>query len=377
LKREEAGLKLEVDNGTDAVDWRREEAGLKRLKRTDGRTERGAQMPYASDAQRRYFNANKAELAAQGVDVDEWNASSRGKKLPERAGEGEAADAAEPKRKKKQRTKESVMFVPGPLRFVLDAVEKQATYALLGRIVGRGVGDGSVLGEEKQGEAQSGRAGCVAPQMGTPDGGGEAEAFDAVKVALAVRRRDELVSGPARRSWLNRRACLTKEGFAPPMQQQPASVSASPASAYDQLMSMIRPGPPVPMAGQGGTGLPTATPGGEFGGQNTPSTNPIGLMSGLGKDPGGSSVMGNAAFGTANSSVMKGAAAYGQSVAGATPPSPPSNNPAPVAAQPVQPASPTQAGAAAATTGVGRAAINRQLAAAPKPAPQRPMVPAI
>jgi len=42
-------------------------------------------MPYASDAQRRYFNANKAELEAEGVDVDEWNEESKGKDLPERA----------------------------------------------------------------------------------------------------------------------------------------------------------------------------------------------------------------------------------------------------------------------------------------------------
>ena len=40
-------------------------------------------MPYASDAQRRYFNANRAKLEAQGVDVGEWNSASRGKHLPE------------------------------------------------------------------------------------------------------------------------------------------------------------------------------------------------------------------------------------------------------------------------------------------------------
>ena len=34
-------------------------------------------MPYKSDAQRRYFNANRAKLEAQGVDVDEWNAASK------------------------------------------------------------------------------------------------------------------------------------------------------------------------------------------------------------------------------------------------------------------------------------------------------------
>lgn len=43
-------------------------------------------MPYKSDAQRKYFNANKA-LQAKGVDVDEWNDSSRGKKLPHKVQE--------------------------------------------------------------------------------------------------------------------------------------------------------------------------------------------------------------------------------------------------------------------------------------------------
>lgn len=41
-------------------------------------------MPYVSAAQRGYFNANRDKLEAQGVDVDEWNAASKGKKLPQR-----------------------------------------------------------------------------------------------------------------------------------------------------------------------------------------------------------------------------------------------------------------------------------------------------
>ena len=41
-------------------------------------------MPFKSDAQRRYFNANREKLEVQGVDVDEWNAASKGKRLPER-----------------------------------------------------------------------------------------------------------------------------------------------------------------------------------------------------------------------------------------------------------------------------------------------------
>lgn len=42
-------------------------------------------MPYASKAQQAYFNVNRKELEAEGVDVDEWNKSSKGKKLPEKA----------------------------------------------------------------------------------------------------------------------------------------------------------------------------------------------------------------------------------------------------------------------------------------------------
>lgn len=51
-------------------------------------------MPYKSDAQRKYFNANRAELEAQGVDVDEWNESSRGKKLPPKAKKKNAEKSA-------------------------------------------------------------------------------------------------------------------------------------------------------------------------------------------------------------------------------------------------------------------------------------------
>jgi hypothetical protein len=41
-------------------------------------------MPYKSQAQEAYFNANKAKLETQGVDVNEWNAASKGKELPKR-----------------------------------------------------------------------------------------------------------------------------------------------------------------------------------------------------------------------------------------------------------------------------------------------------
>ena len=41
-------------------------------------------MPYKSQAQEAYFNANRGKMEAQGVNVDEWNQASKGKKLPVR-----------------------------------------------------------------------------------------------------------------------------------------------------------------------------------------------------------------------------------------------------------------------------------------------------
>jgi len=49
-------------------------------------------MPYRSEAQCRYFNANQAKLESEGVDVDHWNESSKGKDLPAKV-EKEASDA--------------------------------------------------------------------------------------------------------------------------------------------------------------------------------------------------------------------------------------------------------------------------------------------
>ncbi len=42
-------------------------------------------MPFKSEAQRRYFEANKSNLEKQGVNVEEWEQASKGMKLPERA----------------------------------------------------------------------------------------------------------------------------------------------------------------------------------------------------------------------------------------------------------------------------------------------------
>lgn len=42
-------------------------------------------MPYKSKAQEKYFNANKSRLEKQGVNVNEWNKASKGKKLPNKS----------------------------------------------------------------------------------------------------------------------------------------------------------------------------------------------------------------------------------------------------------------------------------------------------
>ncbi len=40
-------------------------------------------MPYVSEAQQGFFNANRKKLEKQGVDVDEWNKASKGMHLPQ------------------------------------------------------------------------------------------------------------------------------------------------------------------------------------------------------------------------------------------------------------------------------------------------------
>jgi len=42
-------------------------------------------MPYKSEAQRKYFHANKKKLEKQGVDVIEWDNESKGLKLPKKS----------------------------------------------------------------------------------------------------------------------------------------------------------------------------------------------------------------------------------------------------------------------------------------------------
>ncbi len=61
-------------------------------------------MPYVSDAQRGYFNANREKLERQGVDVDEWNKASKGKKLPAHSSKSERAHKAKKARRNRKET---------------------------------------------------------------------------------------------------------------------------------------------------------------------------------------------------------------------------------------------------------------------------------
>ena len=54
-------------------------------------------MPYKSVKQERFFNANKGKLEAKGVDVDECNKASKGRKLWMRS-ESHTYDSNRPKR---------------------------------------------------------------------------------------------------------------------------------------------------------------------------------------------------------------------------------------------------------------------------------------
>ena len=40
-------------------------------------------MPYKSKAQAAYFNIHKKELERKGVNVNEWNKATKGKRLPD------------------------------------------------------------------------------------------------------------------------------------------------------------------------------------------------------------------------------------------------------------------------------------------------------
>jgi hypothetical protein len=53
-------------------------------------------MPYVSRAQEGYFHTHKAALEKQGVNVGEWDAASKGRKLSKRAPKPEKKRSSSP-----------------------------------------------------------------------------------------------------------------------------------------------------------------------------------------------------------------------------------------------------------------------------------------
>lgn len=126
-------------------------------------------MPYASDAQRRFFNANRKKLERQGVDVDEWNESSRGKKLPERKEPKEKAAAIAALQDMAGRVMDALPEDTGPLA---------AGGALAGGVGGGVLGALRDPGEDEEGNRKSrlmhvlkhGLGGAAAGAVGLPLG---------------------------------------------------------------------------------------------------------------------------------------------------------------------------------------------------------------
>lgn len=118
-------------------------------------------MPYKSDAQRRYFNANRKELESQGVDVDEWNDSSRGKKLPEKVKEKKSfdidsiLDAAKKIPGAVDAAKDAIGGIPGAAEKAL----RQAKGQFAGTLIGGRAGAGALAG---------GAAGALMGGLGDP-----------------------------------------------------------------------------------------------------------------------------------------------------------------------------------------------------------------
>lgn len=294
-------------------------------------------MPYASDAQRRFFHANEAQLSREGVNVHEWDQASKGKDLPERVGQkrkgrkkaadavqallnkaacGAACSKGKPKAGKKRKGLVAARLLKKALAQGVssDFTEQRASRKAAA------VEAGGPEAKQPQAMQKAKKAGPNTWQKEASLGGEQAKA--AVRQLIAKKSDEtQLLEGATvmlkvgrilRRQELAQKtrmhAILQLQGAAKPLAKTALSAPGTPAqpatippaaapTAQQQLLSMMKPKPVVPTAG---TRQAAQVPGGQFAGRNTPTTNPIGLFSGLGRDPGGASVMGNAAFGTRN-----------------------------------------------------------------------------
>jgi hypothetical protein len=53
-------------------------------------------MPYISQKQAGYFHTHRAQLERQGVNVDEWDAATKGKHLPKEAKKTDITQMSKP-----------------------------------------------------------------------------------------------------------------------------------------------------------------------------------------------------------------------------------------------------------------------------------------
>lgn len=140
-------------------------------------------MPYQSDAQRRYFNANRAQLEAQGVDVDEWNDSSRGKKLPERA--------------KKKKTEKSAVYALAKLAAESQTLEPPSpTQSLIANTGTLGTQLGMQYGVKRYADAAMGKANSAFNRTLDPK--------DLLRMWSGLPPKDPALQGrPITDSWFN------------------------------------------------------------------------------------------------------------------------------------------------------------------------------
>jgi hypothetical protein len=272
-------------------------------------------MPYASDRQRRFFNANRAQLATQGVDVNEWNSSSRGLKLPEQVQDGKPVKGA-----RKPPRKPKVAF---PLSSLLGTLTKDAQAPLLAPILARrvvnlalagygspqkqaqvkfpqGSGSGNAIGgdpsvlDSLENDAFSSQGKTAAIQStpfltpnghnNTPNSLTPAEAqlqgaqgplgagspLELTKVALACLRRDQFLTGASRKAWLDWRPVYIKQS----MLAGPSGSQVGPAA--DAVSMLHGQSTPNPLAGMQANPLAQQNPiVGAPGGMTSPSQNPI------------------------------------------------------------------------------------------------------
>lgn len=246
-------------------------------------------MPYISDRQRRFFNANRIELEAQGVDVNEFNQSSKGMKLPEKTKDGKPVKGAKrPKRSKRKVAQDllglcglseraDVCGIPGRrlAEIVLGPAStlKMAADSHFIRLIGREnqfTGDNSVLDEPKT-RCERADSSIEKDAGESPNTVQVAQPLYLVKVALTCMRKEHLVTGPSRSGWYCNRVARVKTALL----RAPRGAMMGPAAdSVSMLGGAAAPNPGIGMATSPHNQQNPYV--GAPGGALSPSQNPIG-----------------------------------------------------------------------------------------------------